>query len=277
MAFKQVCSFLVLVFLFVSSPLMASENSEAIDELMDKSGLTEQVASIPQSMKQGMSMAQDQSQAIPEPVFQAMLRSADGAFVAEDILQSLREALTVSLTPAQVDELLEWYNSPLGVEITEAEKAASDGSAQEQMMGQAKKLLGDQQRVKFASRLDKLFGATDMVMDLQQYTSMAVFSAIVMAQQPDAAVDLSAFSEQITQQVEATRPMVEQGILLSLLYSYQGIEMDKLNAYEDFLQEPGTRQFNGVVMDSLNRSLEQGIEEFARNLARLIDSNLQQS
>lgn len=277
MAFKQVCSFLVLVFLFVFSPLMASENSEAIDELMDKSGLTEQVASIPQSMKQGMSMAQDQSQAIPDPVFQAMLRSADGAFVAEDILQSLKEALTVSLTPAQVDELLEWYNSPLGVEITEAEKAASDGSAQEQMMGQAKKLLGDQQRVKFASRLDKLFGATDMVMDLQQYTSMAVFSAIVMAQQPDAAVDLSAFNEQITQQVEATRPMVEQGILLSLLYSYQGIEMDKLNAYEDFLQEPGTRQFNGVVMDSLNRSLEQGIEEFARNLARLIDSNLQQS
>ncbi|SDW65990.1 DUF2059 domain-containing protein [Marinobacter mobilis] len=277
MVFMHIRTFVGFVCLFLSASLMASENSDAINELMDKSGLTEQVASIPLSMKQGMSMAQGQSQAIPDPVFQAMLRSADGAFVAEDILQSLREALVASLTPTQVDELLDWYNSPLGIEITEAEKAATGGDAQQEMMAQAKKLLGDQQRVKFASRLDKLFGATDMVMDLQQYTSMAVFSAIMMTQQPGIAVDLSAFGEQISQQIEASRPMVEQGILLSLLHSYQGIEMDKLNAYENFLQEPGTRQFNGVVMGSLNRSLEQGIEAFARNLAELIESNIQQS
>lgn len=266
-----------VVLLFASTALLASETDDAIDELMEKSGLTEQVAQIPQSMKQGMTMAQDQSHAIPDTVFQAMIRSADGAFVTEDILQALREALSVSLAPGQVDELLAWYNSPIGVEITAAEQAAADSNAQQKMINQATKLLGDQQRVKFASKLDKLFGATDMVMDLQQYTSMAVISALLISQQPEAAIDLSAFNEQIQQQVDATRPMVEQGILLSLLYSYQGIEMSKLETYEDFLLQPTTRQFNSVVMDSLNRSLESGIEEFAQNLARLIGNNLQQS
>lgn len=266
-----------VVLLFASTALLASETDDAIDELMEKSGLTEQVAQIPQSMKQGMTMAQDQSHAIPDTVFQAMIRSADGAFVTEDILQALREALSVSLAPGQVDELLAWYNSPIGMEITAAEQAAAGSNAQQKMINQATKLLGDQQRVKFASKLDKLFGATDMVMDLQQYTSMAVISALLISQQPEAAIDLSAFNEQIQQQVDATRPMVEQGILLSLLYSYQGIEMSKLETYEDFLLQPTTRQFNSVVMDSLNRSLESGIEEFAQNLARLIGNNLQQS
>lgn len=269
--------FTFLVLMTSAASVAATEAEDAIDLLMEKSGLTEQVQSIPLAMKEGMTMAQQQSQAIPDPVFQAMLRSADRAFVTEEILTSLREALNTSLEPAQVEELLEWYNSPLGMEITQVEQENTGVDAQERMMSQADKLLADQQRVKFARKLDKLFGATDMVMDLQQYTGMAVLSALVIANQPNAPVDMTALNRQISNQIEATRPAVEQGIILSLLYSYQGIEMSKLDLYEDFLMEPNTRHFNGVVLDSLNQSLEQGIEEFAKSLANLLGSNLQQS
>lgn len=275
--FFRLRSLFCLLFLLLSAQLVASEHEDAISELIEKSGLADQIRAIPLSMKEGMVMAQSQGSPIPEPAFQAILSSVDRSFVADDMLEALQVSLDAALEPAQLDELLDWYNSPIGIEITEAEKAGGDTQAHQEMLLQAKELFGDTRRVKFAEKLDKLFGATDMVMELQQYTGMAVFSAIMIANQPDVAVDLSRFNEQLAQQLEASRPAVQQGIVLSLLYSYKDVDMAKLDDYSQFLTQPTTRKFNGVVMDSLNQSLQMGIEDFAQNLARLLGSNLQQS
>lgn len=255
----------------------ASDTDSQIDLLLAQSGLTDQVQQIPESLKAGMMQAQQMGDPLPDSTFQAMMHSADRSIVADDILDEVHGALARSLTEQDINNLLAWYQSDLGQEITEAEKSSSSPAAYGEMMNQAKSLYGDSRRVKFAQRLDKLFGASEMVMDLQQYTGVAVFSALMLHEQPGADVDIGAFKQQISTQIEASRSMVEQGIVLSFLYSYQDIDMDKLDEYEDFLNQPSTVKFNETVIESMNRALETGISDFAKDLARLLESNLQQS
>ncbi|MDX1755040.1 MAG: DUF2059 domain-containing protein [Marinobacter sp.] len=244
---------------------------------MSLSGLTEQVAQIPDSLKAGLMQAQQQGSPIPDATFQAMMRSADRAIVAEDIHAEIRTSLASKLSTADVQKLLRWYESDLGREITEAERQASDPAAYGDMMRQAKSLYGDTRRVKFAEQLDKLIGATDMVMELQKNAGLAVFSAIMLGTQPEANIDLSAYEDQIASEIESTRPAVEQGIVLSFLYSYRNLEMEQLDEYSEFLREPETRRFNNTVIESMGRALEDGIADLARDMARLMGGSLQQS
>ncbi|MDC0664316.1 DUF2059 domain-containing protein [Marinobacter sp. SS21] len=255
----------------------ASERDRQLDELMALSGLNEQVAQIPESLKAGFIQAQQQGTPIPEATFQAMMRSTERSIVAEDILAEIQTSLASKLSDADIQTLLTWYQSDLGREIAEAERRAAQPSAYGDMMRQAKTLYGDSRRVKFAEKMDKLFGATDMVMELQKFTGVAVFSAMTMGTQPGAAMDLSVFEERIATEIEASRPAVEQGIVLSYLYSYRNLDMAKLETYAQFLREPEARRFNTTILESMNRALQNGISDLARDMARLMGGNLQQS
>lgn len=255
----------------------ANERDRQLAELMALSGLNEQVAQIPESLKAGFMQAQQQGTPISEAAFQAMMRSTDRSIVAEDILAAIQASLASKLSYDDVQTLLRWYRSDLGREITEAERRAAQPSAYGDMMRQAKTLYGDSRRVKFAEKLDKLFGATDMVMELQKFTGVAVFSAMMMGTQPGAAMDLSVFEERIATEIEASRPAVEQGIVLSYLYSYRNLDMAKLETYAQFLREPEARRFYTTILESMNDALRNGIADLARDMARLMGGNLQQS
>lgn len=277
MTIRRFHSLILLTLCLLASLSHASERDQQLGALMELSGLNEQVAQLPESLKAGFMQARQQGTPIPDATFQAMMRSTDRSIVAEDILAEIQSSLDEKLSGAEVERLLAWYQSDLGREITEQEKQAAQPSAYGDMMSQAKSLFSDARRVKFAEKLDRLFGATDMVMDLQKYTGVAVFSAIMMDAQPNLGIDVSAFEEQIAQQIEASRPAVQQSVILSFLYSYRNLDMTKLDEYSDFLREPEARRFNTTVKESMNQALQDGIADLARDMARYMGGSLQQS
>ncbi|GAA3555166.1 DUF2059 domain-containing protein [Marinobacter xestospongiae] len=249
----------------------------SVTALMERSGLAEQVQRIPASVRAGLVHAQRLGDPLPEATFDAMISSARRTIVAHDILAAVEQSLAQALSESEIETLLAWYQSDLGREIIAAEKRVASEQAQAEMFATAPSLYRDQQRVAFARQLDNLFQASDMVIGLQAYTGTAVFSALTLGETPNHEVDIQAVQQQILKEIEASRPLVEQGIVLSFLYAYQNLDMAKLEKYQSFLERPATRRFNDTVADSLNQALQAGITDFARHLAKLLSGDLRRS
>jgi hypothetical protein len=253
---------LLLVILFFLSPLSYAEISDgSLNKILDLSGLAMQVDQFPGLIKAGMEHAKQQGTPIPDAEYDLMVISVDKAILPSEIIGIIKSSLKQSITEEEAKELLAWYESDLGKEITNAEENASTPEAYQQMMQAAPSLLENSERVEFSKRLDALMGATDMNMDIQKHSSIAVYSTIMTAIQPDTPINIEAFKAQMDAASAQTRAAIQQMVTVSFVYSYKNIEINKLNKYEAFLNKHATVKFNKVVIESINKGLESSVSK----------------
>jgi len=267
--------FLVAIFSFVSSITHAEVSDASIDKLLELSGLTMQVEQFPGLIKAGMEEAKAYGAPIPDAEFSSMVYSIDEWISPSEIISGIRASVKNTINEQEARKLLAWYESDLGKEITRAEKSASTPEAYQQMVQSAQSLMADSERVEFANRLDELLGATDMTMDLQKSTGLAVYSAIFSALQPGTSVDMAQFEDEVDAENARARPDIKKLITVSFLYSYKDIAMDDLKKYESFLSDSATMKFNKTIMSSMNRELGSSVSKWAEKLAEIFIRNNQ--
>ncbi|MBX2808211.1 MAG: DUF2059 domain-containing protein [Cellvibrionaceae bacterium] len=269
----QKLSFFIL---FFSSMLShAGLSDESLTKIIDLSGLTVQINQFPGLIKAGMEQAKQQGSPIPATEYQSMLSSIDQTILPADIIGEIKNTLKQSITEEDATKLLAWYKSDLGKHITKAEEQASSPAAYQQMMQLIPQLLENTERLALAKRMDALIGGTDMAMTIQEHTSIAVFTAIMTAMQPQAPANIEAFKAQMDAASTETRAAVEQMVIASYIYAYQNIETDQLNQYQAFLTEASTITFNKAVVAGMSRGLELSISKWAQALASIFAANHQ--
>jgi len=241
----------------------ASASDKSIDKLLDLSGLTKQVKEFPGLVKTGMEQARQQGAAIPEDLFSKMTKSVDKSILPSEILDGIRSSLKKTICEDEAKKLLKWFESDLGRKITVAEEDASTPKAYQQMMGNAQALLTDSKRVEIAKRLDKLLGATDMAMNIQKYSGLAVYSAIMTAVAPGQPLNIEAYKSQMLAMEPQMRTNIEQLVIISFIYSYKTIDDKSLNKYEVFLNNSTTVKFYNAVMESMNKGFETATSKWA--------------
>jgi hypothetical protein len=265
----------VLIFFFVSSSSYAEVSDKSIDELLDLSGLTMQVNQFPDLIKAGVERAKYEGTPIPDDEYNLLLNSVDDSILSSEIIEGIRSSLKKSIDEKDVKNLFAWYKSELGREITQAEESATTPAAYQQMMQSARSLLANKERIAFANRLDTLLGATDMTMDIQEQSNIAIYSAIMTAMRPNIPLNL----EPLKVQMDATREQMYAGIKqmvnISFVYTYQNIEKENLTKYESFLDEPSTMKFNKIIKKGLKRELKVSVSKWAETLAMLYKSKQQ--
>lgn len=227
------------------------------------SGLTKQVNEFPGLIKTGMIQARQQGAAIPEDLFNEMLKSVDTSILPKEILEKISSSLKKSIREDEINRLLVWYESDLGRKITLAEEKASTPESYQLMISEAKTLLADSKRVEFAKRLDKLIGATEITMNLQKISGIAVYSAIMKAVSPDQPINIDEYKSQMLSIEPKMRANTEQLVIISFVYSYKTFDDKSLEKYESFLNEPTTVKFNNAVVESFNKGLETSISKWA--------------
>lgn len=268
---------LLVAALFLSSLSYAGVSDETINRLLDLSGLTVQINQFPSLIKAGMDQAKQQGTPLPDDEFSLLVNSANDSIIPSEIIDQIKVALKKTMNEKEANKLLAWYESDLGKHITHAEEGASTYEGYQQMMQSAQTLLENTGRVEFANRIDVLMGATDMSMEIQEHTNIAVYSAIMTAIQPDAPLNIEPFKAQMDATSEQTRASVKQMVTLSYVYSYRDIATDSLKKYEAFLNEPATIKFNKTIIESMNRGLESSISKWADALAQLFKNKNKQS
>lgn len=264
---------LVAISFFVSSVSYADVSDESINKLLVLSGLTVQFEQFPGLVKAGMAQAKQQGTPIPEAEYNSMVNSVDESFIPSEIIEQTRVNIKKTINEKEAEKLLAWYESDLGAEITRAEESASTPEAYQEMMHSAQSLLSNSEQVEFAHRLDSLLGATDMTMEIQKYSGIAVYSAIMTAMQPGLPIDMEPLKSQMDATSDQTRVAVQQMVTLSFVYAYRNIESEKLIKYENFLNNATTMKFNKVIMNSMNKGFESSVTKWADALAQIFKAN----
>ncbi len=187
--------FLVGIVAVVSSSMVsAAVSSSSVLELLDISGLTKQVKEIPALLKSGMTQTREQQlDQIPPEVSDAMINSIGTAVKPSALLAEIGSSIIRGMEQAEVDELLKWYRSDLGRKITQAEEQASTVKASEYIAKHQDALANDFERMSFAKSFDEIIGATEMVLQLQEYTTLAVMSGLSVVLSPGEPLDMEQF------------------------------------------------------------------------------------
>ncbi len=258
----------ILIMIFILSIVWAEEIAEdSLDKLMALSGLNKQIAEFPGLVQVGVEQARQQGSPISDAEFGEMQRSIESAFQPSEILSTIGIEIKNNISELEAKDLLAWYESDLGRMITKAEENASTPAAYQEMIKEAQSLLADEKRVKFAKKIDSLLNVTDMTMQLQENTGVAVFTAISTVMNPGQSVNIEAFKAQMSAQEQQMRANIEQLVIISLVYSYKDIDMASIEKYVKFFERPNTKKFNDSVIKGMKYAFNQSIDKMAKSLA----------
>ncbi|MCK5684996.1 DUF2059 domain-containing protein [bacterium] len=260
----------IIIILFVASTVWAEKiTDKSLDKLMDLSGMNKQFSGISGMIVMGMEQARKQTPIIGDKEFENIKRVSAEAFSSEKILKILKAELKKKISEAETKNLFAWYESDLGKKITAAEVKSSTPMAYQEMMQNASVLLKDVERVKLAQKINSFISSSDMIVQLQMKTSIAVFVAISIAMEPDKKVNLKAFKKNLKAQKPQFVKQAEQMTILSLVYSYRDIDVKDIEKYIKFIKNPGTKNLNESGIRGIKKAINHSIKLMAKSLGQI--------
>ena len=257
---------LAVLFSVIVSQAQAGSKSD-VYELMAITGLNDQISAYPEAIKMGFQQGLAEQQQLSPELSQQLLDSIDATILPEVILAEIEGVLAKKLAKSDISQLMEWYKSNPGLQITEAEKGASTTEGYMDMMSKAQQLMGNSERVAMAKRLDTLLGASDTNIAVQKSTSKAIFSAMMRINAPDEAISTDFFDAQLAMMEPQMRQSIEELVVLNFLYSYADIDDASMKKYETFLNTPAARKFYTATTVGLKAGLEKVVANWAEELA----------
>jgi hypothetical protein len=92
---------------------------------------------------------------------------------------------------------------------------------------------------------------------------------------PDKPVDLEPLKAKMKAERAQTREALKDMVLLSLVYSYKDLDIEKLKKYEDFLRDPVTKKFAKTTMKSLNSALKSAVSKIMEAMVKMVNDKTQ--
>ena len=263
---------LYLVFLLVlSNPLMSAPLKDKVaSELLELSGFTHSLSQMPAGIKGGMEEARAKGSQIPAEVFDGLVKIMMDAFDPALLMGPIRNELSSQLTSVDGDKLLAWYNSDLGKRITAAEAKAGNIEALQEIQRLAPQLLEDKRLVGYATRIDKALKSTEMVVELQINTLMAVFTAMVTTAAPNPDQLINNFKNQLAASRPQINQAVHQQVLAASAYSYQDVDDAAMQKYISFLEKPHTERFYQSVFNGLGIAINNSMQSMSVSIDGLL-------
>lgn len=260
----------VLLNLLLSGMALSNENNIDIDRLLVQSGVNEQIQQFPNAMafkiEQIYTLGQCDENSLTT-INNAITKTINKTSMKNIVLNDVAQQLTA----AELQELGNWYNSPLGKKITQLEQASSNTKAYGKMRTDGDQLLSDKKRLALMEEIDNIIHATDWGVNVELQSTIAMLGGLAQIQHKNITANLVQFASAIDEQKALLRPQVKKSILLWYMYTYKSLTTDELTAYIEFLQKNNTQKFNTISLKSLSHAITTVVEDFIITIER--DSN----
>lgn len=254
--------------------LLAAATAQAAPDarqVLAVSPIDDIVAQYPAMMSQGIRQGLKQSGQLPPVVAGTIGSLVSNSFSAADIEQQIVADLDQKLTPAQLQAVHEWYQTPVARKISAAEIAASSPESWQAIQARAPELnerFKGTRKAEMFDRFDRAARATESAVD----TSIAVQLGLASA--------MAAFSsdstnyEQLRQRIEGQRSMlrgvVGQQVYDSYLYTYESIGAQEMDLYLAFLESPAGSAFSRVVTNSIQQAITEPVVNIGKQMSRFL-------
>lgn len=232
-----------------SASAETAEPSEQSKALFRLSGLEKQIQSIEPQTVDGIAT---QASQLPPELQEVLVRIARETFATDVLTREALARLDAQIVPGKAEQALVWLRSPQGRKITSLEEAASTGEGIRGLQSYAASLQENMPaatRVELVRRLDTATGATQLLVDTAIATTLAVVVAL------DATSDAPKTIDDLKKELEPTRaqlrPVFEQTMLVSFLYTYRDLSDEKLVEYIEFLESDTGSWYNRVASQAM--------------------------
>lgn len=249
----------------------SADQAAQIREVIRLSGLEVQLERIPQQMQAQLDARRDDLKA---HVFGRVHDAMADAFHADRLRQSVTDSLSQRADAEKLQQSIDWLKSPIGSRMTALETAASApdaGGALREYIAQLESQPPTPERVELVKRMSVATGAPDAAMKLMQAMVQGMARALDAAEGGQSAVAQEEAKQAIAQ-LEGQRPLIEQGILIKLLFTYRDASDQELMELATFWESDLGRWLNQATVESFITALGQSSEAMARELAPLIQA-----
>lgn len=270
---------LVALFSFLSmvntgSTKTLGEKEKLVNEIMEKSGINEQVKEIPNIVKVLIPAQLATYNAVNQPKISSFIeKKMYKYFVATRILRTISSELNKNFNKSNIEALLKWFNSSLGEKITELEVKATTPDAALEIMSYSVKMKEqppDKRRLKLVKKLIEILNLGDHT---AKKTGAIIFE-MAKGMNQSLPENRRISDEQIMQlNHNMEKSMVSQINLIlvaTFLYTYDSLSLEELEKYVEFLGTGSSKWFNEVYLVASISAIEESSFDFGLALGKEI-------
>jgi len=264
---------LLLLFCIVWLPVFAysADKDRIVQELMEKSGIQEQVRQIPLSFQYSFRQNSRLKQ-LPNEYYKPIEDAISEAFDPQIILRKIEQRLNKNLSEKEIEKTLEWLNSVLGMKITELEKESAKPGAMQDQASNMQALLNDPdapERLKFIQRIEKATRSTDIGTDLVLNMQISLLLALNSLAQPELQKTYEEIAAIVNTQRNAVKEALSQQAISGFLYTYRDLSNAEFEQYITFIESDTGRKYHDVSLNALSDALIAACQKYAEHLGSL--------
>jgi hypothetical protein len=201
--------------------------------------------------------------------------AAEKAFAPEMLKREFQHALNGKLTEADLDRILAFHKTPLGVRLTGLAKAAQTADRHARIAKMAGELLewlkNEPERAAVLTEMDSSLRLTEFATDVAFNVGRAIAIGMVAADEKTMVLTPEAI-EAIDSALQKMRPsmtaQIKAMILLSLAYTYREMSIEELRQYLVFATSPVGKRYHDAAVSAINKVLVNAGGEFGHALMR---------
>jgi len=253
---------LVFIVLLVSCfPLnaLAESHNLTISDVLEKSGFFKQVEATPKGIKiglrRGISRGAPNADEKTRKAVSRVEDAIDKAYAKEKVFALLHQRIKNKFSQAELRELADFFDSPLGKRFTAAENKMADAKEFEKVMNNSATLTRevnkDPARVKLLQSLTEAMGGIERSVEDALSIALATHIALIHATPGKEMPPIQVLEKIHEQNRFGITGMLTQLHLASGAYVYHSFSNAELKRYLEFASSPAATKFFEEIGDAL--------------------------
>jgi ABC-type Fe3+-siderophore transport system permease subunit len=261
-------SLLMLALSVAPGAVSAQTDAATVASLMNKSGLGQALGDLAPQVRTGL--ARDFANTglkVSEEELSRLHKLADSAYSADRLRAVASASLEKEIKTADLSDLNAWYDSALGVKITQVEVAASAaGQDSEKFMRQGMVLFSKapETRRDLLKQITTATRSPEMLTAITIDVTLATAIGVTQAMPDNPSISI----RELRTQMQAQRPAILQSMtaICHALFAstYAAISDAELANYLIFLKSPVGQRFNDAILRALSAAIVDGSAAFGR-------------
>ena len=254
---------LSLIFFAVANPVMAEDLAY---RLYQESGMQSQLQSMSSAFDQGF---KHYANAIPEKTLNDMIKMGKETFHEPTMGKIITAQLKEQLSDSQIKKVLDWQSTDIAKKINQLESAAATQEGQQKLMEYAKQLANKQPEQAYVAKIQQLAVASksiDLAVEIAANMQYSMGAGMAMATANGNAVDLDAIAAEIEKAKPKLQQQLSQYILVSMLFTYQGLSEQELNSYIEFVSSPLGSSFYTAMYSGMDEAFGKVGKQYGKAL-----------
>ena len=274
---QRIANHIAMVFLLiaVNASFAATPSRQSLEELLESSGLNADLKEIERILTK--SAVEEASKNNPQDEKTKRLIEI---LLAENLKETFQYSLLVDevtyflkkqVSEEDVQTALEWYRTPLGQRIVQAEAEAGSPTNAAAIQRERDELLKQQDLSATAAEVDQAIGLSDSVVDLQinSQKAMVVAGLAILAPGKDITeIENTKWTDIKTSDRDALRQPIQQHIQATFVYTMKDFSQEEREKYRVFLLKPGSVKIYKAIMAGMSKAVEIGTHNFMNELVK---------